>query len=135
MKKQPKQHEGTPPLSNKCLNFIQNGKHYNWHLHRGSFSLEVNAETTVTCYHFCFIQKSLNGKADTVCTSGRAQIQLAPLSPCLACKLTLDGSPVMTESLWTRALHPVPTEFEALWLSRPQQKSDLRKTERYTEEL
>jgi len=44
--------------------------------------------TTVACYHFSFIHRSLNVKVDTVCPSSKAQIQWSYLSPCPACKLT-----------------------------------------------
>lgn len=104
IKKQEKQHEGRP-LSNASLNFIQNGKYCNCCMRSFREVLAVEAET-ITCYRFCFIQKTLNGKVDTACPSNKAQIQQLPLSLWLACELTLDGSPVMTESVWTWASHP-----------------------------
>lgn len=104
IKKQEKQHEGRP-LSNASLNFIQNRKYCNCCMRSFREVLAVEAET-ITCYRFCFIQKTLNGKVDTACPSNKAQIQQLPLSLWLACELTLDGSPVMTESVWTWASHP-----------------------------
>lgn len=101
MKKRKKQHVGRL-LSNNCLNFIQNGKYCNGHIR----SLSSGRRENTTCYCFCFIQKPLNGDIDTTCPSNKAQIQQFPLSPCLVCNLTRDGSPVMTESVWTWASHP-----------------------------
>lgn len=58
----------------KQLNFIQNEKYCNWHLYRGRFSLAADAESTITWYHFCFIQKSLIQKIGTISLSSKAQI-------------------------------------------------------------
>lgn len=102
VKRQEKQHVAVSNNSNNCLSLIQNGKYCNGHVR----SLSNGRGENITCCRFCFIQKLLNGDIDTTCPSNKAQIQQFPLSLCLACKLTRDGSPVMTEPVWTWASHP-----------------------------
>lgn len=120
MKKQEKQHVGRP-LSNNCVNFIQNGKYC--YCHMGSLS--SGSRDNITCYHFCFIQKTLNGEIDTACPSNKTQTQQLPLSPWLACKLTRGVA------LWWQSLsghgHHIHDEPEALGLFRSQEKSGKQK--------
>lgn len=96
IKKKEKQHVGRL-LTNNGMNFIQNEKYCNLH----TVSLRQHHLLPLL-----FHSKSLNGEVDTTCLSNKAQTQQLPLSPWLACKLTLGGSPVITKPVWTWASHP-----------------------------
>lgn len=97
---------------------LSSGRCYNWHLHTGNSSLQVNEDNLITCYHCCFTGRSVNGTADTVWPSNEVLMELSHLLPCLACKPTTRSQ---EKSLWIWVSLPIPSKLVALGLLRPQE--------------